>query len=54
MSANNTPVETLADALRAQQSQMPVLISDVLVPEQCMLIYIDGKPYHVTVESVDG
>lgn len=29
-----------------------VIVETVLVPEQCARIYINDKPYHVTIEEI--
>lgn len=43
-----TPIEQIAEAL----NQRLMEVSEVLVPEQCMIVHIDGKDYHVTIEPM--
>ena len=53
-----TPIETLANALSgfryidAEGECDSLAAGDVLVPEQCMILYISGRPYHLTVEPM--
>lgn len=53
-----TSIEVIAEAIREFEPDdytglkgAPV-VDEVLVPEQCMIVYIDGKPYHVTIEEM--
>lgn len=45
-----TPIEALADELILTKKD--VKVAEVLVPEQCMIVYINGKAYHVTIEEI--
>lgn len=47
-------IETLADILTRQQVHEGIEVGDTLVPEQCMLIYIDGKEFHVTIQPTES
>jgi len=50
-----TPVEIIANALEGRTFMTEkktvgvVAVGDVLVPEQCMTIYIAGTAYHITI-----
>lgn len=46
-----SPIEILQAALE-QGPGIVALVEDVLVPEQCMSVWINGAPYHVTVEPL--
>lgn len=46
-----TPIERLVDALRATKG---ITVHEVLVPEQCALIEVDGVMQQVTMEPVNG
>lgn len=45
-----TAIEILADELKLPKND--VAVSEVLVPEQCMIVYIGYKAYHVTIEEI--
>lgn len=47
-----TAIEILA-LLLAESKNDDIVVSDVLVPEQCMTIYMNGKVYHVTIEEIE-
>ena len=42
-----TPIEALVEALVVGN----ITVSFVLVPEQCAMIHIGDKAYHVTIEE---
>ena len=44
-----TPVEIVANLLEEVD---PGSVSDILVPEQCFTVWIDGKGYHIMVEEL--
>lgn len=46
----NTAIEAIADQLNSQQAG--IAIGEILVPEQCMTVYINGRPFHVTIEPM--
>lgn len=48
----STPIEAIETVLGMQQVREDIVVDEVLVPEQCMRIYIDGKPYHLTLEAL--
>lgn len=43
---NPTPIEIIAAALDIHG------VDEILVPEQCLIVYIDDKPYHLTLEPM--
>jgi hypothetical protein len=51
-----TPIEVLAkyfsDGVWAHDDPYDGGIDTVLVPEQCMSIFLGGKNYHVTIEEM--
>lgn len=53
----NTPVQHIARAiesygLRPTGIEAEIKVDTVLVPEQCMRLYIEGQLYHVTIEAL--
>jgi hypothetical protein len=48
-----TPIEILATAIdKTQFLAHNIGTGDVLVPEQCMELIIDGRTYHITAEDI--
>lgn len=48
-----SPIEVL-EQIFSHVLEPKVFVSEVLVPEQCMIIYIGDKAYHVTIEEVSN
>jgi hypothetical protein len=46
-----TPIELLDDVLM-KSSPLNIVVNRVLVPEQCMSVFIGDKEYHITMEFV--
>lgn len=51
MSEQKSPIEVLADAVR---NEAGVELDSILVPEQCMEMYLWGKRHSVSVEECDN
>lgn len=47
--ALESPVERLAEALNSSSG---LCVGEILVPEQCLELYIDGKAYHVSIQEI--
>ena len=47
------PIEAIAAALEYFEDALIDTVDEVLVPEQCLRLYINGKAYHVTVQELD-
>lgn len=47
-----TAIEIIADAMNSQQTG--IAIGEILVPEQCMTVYINGRAFHVTIEPFEN
>lgn len=52
MSDEQTPIDVVCEAL--SHTMVNIQVFEVLVPEQCAMISINGEMYHVTVEKIDG
>lgn len=53
MCDETTPIEVIESALLyCPDLSLTVTIDTVLVPEQCMSVFISGKQYHITVEEI--
>jgi hypothetical protein len=47
-----TPIEQLLHAIKTQGAQeQSMRLYDILIPEQCAMISMNGKMYHVTIEE---
>jgi hypothetical protein len=46
---DKTPIEKLADLLERHVDRTYLAVEIVLVPEQCMTVWIGGNEYHVTI-----
>jgi hypothetical protein len=46
-----TPIEVIAATIRARHD---VMVIEVLVPEQCMMVVIQDKICHITIEEIGG
>lgn len=44
-----TPIELITEALELSED---ISVDEVLIPEQCLLIYANGKSYHVTIQEM--
>ena len=55
MTNAETPVEIIAAMVGNQLwAQREGVIETILIPEQCFLVYLRGKAYHITVEEVES
>lgn len=52
--AAETPIEIVCSALRvvSPAHQFRIAVDEILVPEQCAIVFIKGKFYHITCEEV--